>query len=226
MADLVDVIEPMLRVDWEDIAAVEQTGRDVLERIDADRSVLRRALEELRSRADLLSLCEHPDPDATAELGQRLDKIVLFADGRSGVRVRLHAFWPGHYDLPHNHRWSFASMILRGGFEHSLFGSERPDAETYPVPLKPVEVRQDTVGTSYALHHAQLHALISRPGSVSLVVRGPAAKQRSFLIEPATGRPVWHLGAADETPEQLARKRMTPQLLDELSAKFADWGLF
>jgi hypothetical protein len=220
------VVAPLRLIDWDDLDTVESVGRKVLEEIDGDRTILRAAVDALSTRPHLLALCEHPDPDVTAGLGQQLDKIVLYSDDDSGVRVRLHAFWPGHYDLPHNHRWSFVSLILRGGFQHSLFGPARAGDVAYPVPLEPVQVRQENTGTCYALHHDELHALVCEPGSVSLVIRGPAVKDRSFLVDPATGRPLWHVGAAQETLEEVAGKQMTAELLAELSTTFATWGLF
>jgi hypothetical protein len=223
--NLASAIEPLTSIDWDDIDAVEAAGRDVLEKLNADRTILRQAMDDLPNRPALLALCEHPDPEATAGLGQQLDKIVLYSDEKSGVRVRLHAFWEGCADLPHNHRWSFVSMVLHGQFRHSLFGPVADDA-TFLAPPRALHVRQEQAGTIYALHHDMLHALTAEPNTVSLVIRGPAAKDRSFLLDPATGERLWHVGAGQESPEEAARKQMTPDLLRELGSRFAEWGLF
>ncbi|MFG3107090.1 hypothetical protein [Streptomyces tendae] len=224
MDDIASVVEPLRSLDWEEMEAVEASCRGVLEQISANRHLLRTALEELPGRPELLALCEHPDAEATAGLGQQLDKIVLYED-ESGFRVRMHVFWSGCDDLPHNHRWSFASLILKGQFWHALYGPETDEDTVDPVVPKPLQVRMERTGSIYALHHSMLHSLVSEEHSVSLFIRGPAAKECSYLVDPADGRRHWHRGAADESPEDIARKRMTPALLRELTAKLDTWGI-
>ncbi|WP_066582756.1 hypothetical protein [Cellulomonas timonensis] len=225
MTALETLVEPLLKIDWDDTDAVEAVAEEALKAVAADGRILREALAALAERPDLQALCEHPDPQGTADLGQQLDKVVLYADPDSGVRVRLHAFWPGYYDLPHNHRWTFASLVMRGRFRHRIYGDQGPDDAPLPVPLLPLHVRHEEPGNVYALHHRMLHALIAEPGTVSLVVRGPAAKDRSFLVRESDGARVWHVGASNESSQQLARKRMSPARLAELTELFGTWGL-
>jgi hypothetical protein len=106
------IIGPLRSLDWEDIDAVEHATRKTLTTIIEDPGAIRAALHTLPERPELLRLCEHYDI---------LDKIVLHSD-ESGVRLRLHVFLPGYFDRPHNHRWSYASTILRGEYRHYLFG--------------------------------------------------------------------------------------------------------
>lgn len=226
MDDIASVVEPMRSLDWEDVDAVEAVGRKVFETVDADRSILRSALENVADRPDLLTLCEHPDVEVTVGQGQQFDKIVIYSDSESGVRVRLHVFWDGSYDLPHNHRFSFTSMILKGRLRHSLFGEAGPDDAMLRSPLKPLLVREEHPGSIYALHHSMLHSTVAEPQSVTLAFRGPASRERSFIVDPATGRRIWFLGAAKEAADEAERKRMTPSMLHDLSAKFGKWGLF
>lgn len=214
-------------VDWEDMAAVEEVGRKVLGAFDANRSILRNALDDVVRRPELLAMCEHPDPEATADQGQQFDKIVLYSDKESGVRVRMHVFWDDcSYDLPHNHRYSFVSVILKGQFHHSLFGGAGPDDAVTPAPLRPLLVRREQPGSIYALHHDMLHATVAEPQSVTVVVRGPASKDRSFIVDPATDKRVWFVGAGAESPEAVERKRMSPALLSSLATSLSTWGVF
>jgi hypothetical protein len=106
------IIGPLRSLDWEDIDAVEHATRKTLTTIIEDPGATRAALHTLPERPEPLRLCEHYDI---------LDKIVLHSD-ESGVRLRLHVFLPGYFDRPHNHRWSYASTILRGEYRHYLFG--------------------------------------------------------------------------------------------------------
>ncbi|WP_214324788.1 hypothetical protein [Nonomuraea sediminis] len=224
MGDLESVVEPLRSIDWEDTSSVEETCRKALEQLNTNRGILRKALYDLPNRPELLALCEHPSPVDTAELGQQLDKLVLYED-ETGFRVRMHIFWSGCDDLPHNHRWSFASMILKGQFRHLLYGLETyEDTMQLPIP-KPLQVRIERVGSIYALHHSMLHALVAEENAVSLFIRGPVVKERGYLVDPKTGKRIWHLGVAEETPEAIARKRMTPELLSELTAKLDEWGI-
>jgi predicted metal-dependent enzyme (double-stranded beta helix superfamily) len=221
---MASVVEPLRSIDWEDTDAMEEACRKVLEHLNSNRRIIRQALNELPDRPELLALCEHPDSEATAELGQQLDKIVLYED-ETGFRVRMHIFWSGCEDLPHNHRWSLCSMILKGQFRHSLYGVENYD-DTMQLPIpKPLQVRIEQVGSIYALHHTVLHALVAEENAVSLFVRGPSVKERGYLVDPKTGRRIWHLGAAEETPEAKALKQMTPERLRGLTAKLDEWNL-
>jgi hypothetical protein len=95
------IIEPLRTLDWEDTDAIARATTKAFASLTADRRTLASILRDLPERPDLLGLCEHYDI---------LDKIVLH-DDPSGVRVRLHVFLPGHFDRPHNHRWS---LVIRG----------------------------------------------------------------------------------------------------------------
>ncbi len=224
MDDLSAVVEPLRTLDWEDADAFEAPCREVLEYLNVNRAILGAALKELPDRPDLVALCEHPSSVDTAGLGQQLDKLVLYED-ETGFRVRMHVFWSGCEDLPHNHRWSLVSMIMRGQFRHSLYGLETyEDTMQLPIP-KPTAVRMEREGSIYALHHSVLHALVAEESAVTLFIRSPVVKQRGYLVEPRTGRRIWHLGVAEESPEAIERKRMTLPLLRDLTSRIQSWGI-
>ncbi|MGH3976283.1 MAG: hypothetical protein ACRDS9_23610 [Pseudonocardiaceae bacterium] len=64
-------------------------------------------------------------------------------------------------------------------------------------------------GTFYALHHTSVHAVQAEADTISLLVRGPSAKQRFLILDAAAGGSFWVYGAAQESPEQRASKRLT-----------------
>ncbi|KDA44530.1 hypothetical protein [Frankia sp. BMG5.23] len=210
------VIEPLRGLDWNDIDAVEHATRKALTQLADDPDLIRAALLELPNRPELLALCEHYDI---------LDKIVLYQND-AGIRVRLHVFLPGYFDRPHNHRWSYASRIVRGEYRHYLFGDLDVDAEPEPGSLAALQVRQEQVGDSYALHHSMVHAVVAEPYTVSLVIRGPAVKERFLVMDRGTGEHWWQYGAEQETAGDAARKRMTRERLDELTGLLREWDLF
>ncbi len=218
--DMETIIEPLRALDgpddWGDTDAVEAETRKVLDALTADRSVIRKVLTDLPRQPELLALCEHYDI---------LDKIVLW-DDPTGFRVRLHVFLPGYFDRPHNHRWSYASTILRGEYRHYLFGNVELDENVLPRDLEAVMVRQEQVGDAYALHHSMVHAVVAEPYTVSLVVRGPAVKDRFLVIDRKTGESWWQYGAKQESEENAAQKRMLIERVVELTDMLRDFDLF
>ncbi len=210
------LIKPLHSIDWEDIDAVEHATRKVLDTLAADRGAVRAILRSLPERPELLKLCEHYDI---------LDKIVLYAD-ETGVRVRLHVFLPGYYDRPHNHRWSYASHILAGEYRHYLFGDAELDEAIDPASLKALHVRQEQIGTSYALHHTMVHAVVAEPYTVSLVVRGPAVKDRFLVMDRKTGESWWQYGATQESAEEAAKKQVSIDHVSQVTDKLKEMDLF
>jgi hypothetical protein len=211
-----EIIGPLRELDWNDIDSVEHATRKALAQLAEAPDLVRPALLSLPQQPKRLALCEHYDI---------LDKVVLYAD-HSGVRVRLHVFLPGYFDRPHNHRWSYASLILRGEYRHYLFGDLDVDAEPEPDSLAALQVRQEQVGDSYVLHHSMVHAVVAEPYTVSLVIRGPSVKDRFLVMDRGTGERWWQFGAEQEPATEAARKRMTRERLDELTESLREWDLF
>jgi hypothetical protein len=210
------IIEPLRSIDWEDIDAVASATRKALTTLTDGGRQVREALLALPEHPDLFKLCEHYDI---------LDKIVLY-DDPSGVRVRLHVFLPGYFDRPHNHRWSYASSILRGEYRHYLFGDAELDEQIDPASLHALMVRQEQVGNAYALHHTMVHAVVAEPYTVSLVIRGPAVKDRFLVMDRKTGESWWQYGASQEPAYDAEQKRMSVERLTELTDHLREWDLF
>lgn len=208
------IVEPLRSIDWDDIDAVESATRKAFTALMENRRPVREILLAMPERPELLRLCEHYDV---------LDKIVLH-DDESGVRVRLHVFLPGYYDRPHNHRWSYASMIMRGQYRHHLFGNAELDETVDPASLKALIVRQEQVGNTYALHHSMVHAVVAEPYTVSLVVRGPAVKDRFLVMDRKTGESWWQYGARQELAHEAAEKHMSIERLAELTGWLREWN--
>ncbi|WP_280254906.1 hypothetical protein [Nocardia wallacei] len=203
-------------LDWNDIDAVENTCTEVLDILVEEPGIVRDRLAALPDRPNLLKLCEHYDI---------LEKVVLH-DDPSGFRVRLHVFLPGYFDRPHNHRWSYASRILRGQYRHYLFGNAELDEQVEPAKLPVLQAREELVGNAYALHHSMVHAVVAEPYAVSLVIRGPAMKDRFLVMDRATGEAWWQYGAMQESEQDAERKRMAPERLDWLIGQLDEWTLF
>ncbi|WP_433358861.1 hypothetical protein [Streptosporangium sp. CA-115845] len=194
-----DHIPALRAADWNDTAHVEASTAGLLAELAADPAALRAAVEAISGDRHLQQLCEHYDI---------LDKLVLH-DDPSGFRVRLHLFGPEHYDRPHNHRWTYSARLLSGSYTHTLYGTEEGFDETTDVSrLHPTMVRTEHTGDGYTLHHTMVHAAVAQPDTVSLIVRGPAVKDRFLVTDRATGQVWWQHGAAQESPAEAAAKRM------------------
>lgn len=210
-------------LNWDHLDAVTAAGTTLLNSLAEDHDRLTELAYHVPRDPHLAGLCEHYDI---------LDKIVLH-DDPSGWRLRLHVFLPGYFDRPHNHRWTYTSRILTGSYLHTLYGSDAQlpvgvadDAGTVDVSrLAPHLIRTETAGATYTLHHCMIHSVTAAPFTTSLIVRGPAVKNRFLVTDRTTGQSWWQYGAATETPEQAAQKRMTPQQLADRLAQLTDDGI-
>jgi hypothetical protein len=124
------------------------------------------------------------------------DKIVLLSG--KGFKLRLHHFHarPGHSPMEniHDHRWAFASTMIRGSFKMHLFeedpkGEEERTLHNYNAAkvnqkyateemgkrrLKIVERLQYAAGDSYIMLPDELHSIIHIPNqeAITLIVTG------------------------------------------------------
>ncbi|WP_254205850.1 hypothetical protein [Nocardia alni] len=217
MDDMDRVVEELCWLDWDDIDEVELMCREALNQLAANPGIVRARLHDLPNRPELMSLCEHYDI---------LDKIVLASEDDPGVRVRLHIFLPGYFDRPHNHRWSYASTILHGHYRHYLFGNAELDEQVEPSKLPVLHVREEPVGTTYALHHSMVHAVVAEPFTVSLVVRGPTVKEKFLVMDRHTNEAWWQFGAKDESEREAEKKQMSRTRFAEVTGWLEQWGLF
>lgn len=212
-----------LKLDWDDLTAVHQTTNELLREISVDREGLRAMVDAAREDEHLFDQCERH---------RLLDKISIYDGGPDHVRLRLHISTREHLDRPHDHRFSFMSRILRGGYRHTrheLVGDLDPDipwhiqedneARLVDTTAQPRFTTMQREGSTYALHHTEVHTTFTTPDTVSLFLRGPAEKERSLITERETGRLWWRYGAEKERPDRRERKQMTQRDFDDLAAR-------
>src|SRR5712691_7292365 len=81
----------------------------------------------------------------------------------------------GHAEVPHNHRYSLASVIMRGGFDHQFF--EQIDGE---LVEQVHERRSYAQGDAYTVDWQRLHKLSALSDhTVTLVVESPIVRHFS-----------------------------------------------
>ncbi len=212
-----DLFKMLTNLDWENTDDVNSSTQTLLNEFAHNKANIKSLLESVTTKTELLSLCEHYDI---------LDKIVLYSDKVVGFRMRLHVFLPGYYDRPHNHRWSYSSVILRGSYRHFLYGSDNNFDEHVSVQnLKPLMVREEQVGSTYTLHHSMVHSVVAQPYTVSLVIRGPAVKDRFLVTDKKTNETWWQYGAKYETQKEREIKAMSLERLEAVIEKIHELKL-
>lgn len=204
-----DSISALHGIDWDNLEQTAATSSAVLEQLAADPDLVQQAMGSARDDEHLRELCEHYDI---------LDKVVLYDDPAGLFRIRLHVFRPGYFDRPHNHRWTYSSRVLSGAYRHFIYAAtdESSDEPTDLSALEPTMIRVERPGSAYTLHHSAVHSVVAEPWTISLIVRGPARKDRFFVTDKATGRAWWQYGAKDESVEERLAKQMSDSQIAEV----------
>jgi predicted metal-dependent enzyme (double-stranded beta helix superfamily) len=212
-----DAFTPLSTLDWNDLPAVNSAATALLGQLAANRTILADLTAQMVENPHLAALCEHYDI---------LDKLVLH-DDPSGWRLRLHVFLDGYFDRPHNHRWTYTSRILTGSYTHTLYGTDHEFTDEVDVSaLTPRLVRVEEPGDTYTLHHSMIHSVTAHGEAITLIVRGPAVKDRFVVTDRATGKAWWQYGAATETTDAAAAKRMSDTQLRGRIAMLRASGIF
>lgn len=158
----------MAQIDWTDLDSAGERAGSILELLGREPASLRALVLASGSDAYLRGMAET----------HSIDRLVLYDALERGFRIRLHLYPAGHSDVPHDHRWSFASRILRGSYQHRIFSLEQTNsAATSRSNLRQVYRRTEVAGGGYVLDHRMIHTATAEPNTVSLMLRGPAVKE-------------------------------------------------
>jgi hypothetical protein len=208
---MLDVLD-RLQLDWTDLEKVTAINDELLHELAADKRTLARLLERCAEEQSLFAQCERH---------RLLDKLVIYDGSERGFRIRLHVSTNDHLDRPHDHRFSFSSLILAGGYRHvrhRLVGDldtdlapeamEDHQAVGSGLQVEPQFATEESAGSFYTIHHSAIHTTVMAENTVSLFIRGPAEKDRSLIIDRASGQLWWRYGAQQETQERRERKQM------------------
>lgn len=208
---MLDVLD-RLRIDWTDLDRATAVTDQLLHELAADKDTLRLLVDRAAEDDDLLAQCE---------CHRLLDKLVLYDGLDRGFRIRLHISTSDHLDRPHDHRFSFSSLILAGSYKqvrHRIVGGLpedvgadiQEDHQAVPIDarVEPEFATTEQVGSFYTIHHSVIHTTIMEDDTVSLFIRGPAEKERSLITDRDTGKLWWRYGAQGESPERRSQKVM------------------
>ncbi|AUY54599.1 hypothetical protein EH183_30570 [Streptomyces sp. CB01881] len=159
-------------IDWTDLRSAHAQCRSVLRRLAADSSLLTHLVDRLADDKDLLADADHHPV---------MDRLTLWHDPDRGIYLRLHVS-PGTNELiPHDHKYSFTTYILRGSYTHvwrRREGSYQGDFTSDQAPLG--LVTSERVGSCYTLGYSLIHQTVMEAGTVTLFMRGPKEQARSY----------------------------------------------
>ncbi|WP_163511859.1 hypothetical protein [Fodinicola acaciae] len=205
-------------VDWSDLNKAHLRNSEFLNALAADKEALATLVNRVRAQRDLWDMSEHH---------RLFDKLVLHDAPDRNFRIRLHVWSQIEVATPHDHRWSFTTSLLRGGYEHVLYDLVSPDGDPGHPAAAFAERFSSTLraGDSYTIHHTVVHATLTRSGTVSLIVRGPAEKSRALTTNPETGAVQFGLGRKDQTVDDVARSRLTIERYEEIRMQLRESGV-
>ncbi|MEU6353625.1 hypothetical protein ABZ896_30585 [Streptomyces sp. NPDC047072] len=179
-------LDDLPALDDGDLRLAHRRSREILLRLGADRPLLTQLVGEI----------EHdPQRMTESEVHPLINRLVIYQDDARGFQIRLHMS-PGARELvPHDHKYTFTTLVLAGAYLHVW--RRRTDAgegEFTAEDLQPGLITVERPGSCYTLGHPLVHQTVMLPGTVTLFMRGPRAKPRSHAA-------LDMLPAADEWPE-------------------------
>jgi len=212
-------------VDWGDLNKAHLQNSRFLRDLAADKATLGVLLDRVKADPGLWDMCEH---------NRLFDKLVLHDAPDRGFRIRMHRWSDVEMAAAHDHRWSFTTLLLTGGYEHACYDViEAPDDTDQPGPefsgarMEVTEKFRTTqrAGDSYTIHHTVVHATFTLAHTITLLLRGPAEKSRSRRTQPETGKIWYGFGREDQTAEQIAKRRLSTDQYDVIRAEISEYGL-
>ncbi|MGW3627811.1 hypothetical protein [Streptomyces sp. NPDC000880] len=158
-----------------DVRSTHRQGTALLERLEADRGLLTRLVDEIENDTARLE---------GSRVTLLLDRLALYQAPKRGFEIRLNMNpRTVNQEVPHDHSYNFATRILAGGYVHVV--RRRIDAgegEFRTSDLLPAIVAIERPGAGYTLGHPMVHQALMLPGTVTLFVRGPRLKSRSHAV--------------------------------------------
>lgn len=175
----------------------------------------------------LSEVCERPDTllefletrSATDRLACEIDKdackSTLWTSKNAESALRLHRFLGAGPDRPHNHRWPFASHLIRGSYRHTLFATETSiDHGVDIASIKPTLQHTVVAGSSYVLRSNLLHTVDADTNTLSLVFKWPSDRDRLLVIDREQQDSYWHYGSRH--PESRSNRYIRKMSEDEI----------
>ncbi len=162
-------------LDWSVPLASEEGARWIQDRIDPDEILTSLAALEPSSKRIMAYNCR--------ETGTH-HKWLLFSGSYVPYRIWLHQFkseiseGAGFSTAPHNHRYAFSTLILRGGYQHDRYEEFPSNSHAVKRSSRPVGV-----GDTYYLECDDIHSLANiMIGTLTLIIQSPPTRSESSSV--------------------------------------------
>jgi len=202
------LLEGLRDTPWNDVERAIEHVKPCLVGLAAERGLLVRLLERVGADSALRGMAEEFD---------YISQIVLVDRLELGYRLRLHIYGAVQHDWPHNHRWPLVNMLVQGRLIQSIYDTSiNLSGDLDYSNLQPIVVADRTPGDIYALHPDVIDVVVGQPGSVALLVRGPAMREHFTIFDRQSNRSWDRRGSADETDNDKAAKAMSDRRFEEI----------
>lgn len=148
-------------VNWEDIDNISEILFPVLDKLKLDDTII----------TDTLDFIENPENNfRLLDESEYFKRILLFEPISKNYSCRLLSMKPLDNDIAHNHRASFGTLIIEGGYKHYIY----QQADNVLTKQFESYVSKNSI---YFLHHSAIHSTISTSNHVSFQIRGKSLKE-------------------------------------------------
>lgn len=203
-------------LDWNDLKQLDERGAVLLERL-ADPGALGALVARVMQTPALLAMCER---------FELFEKVVLHRCVQPDVRLRLHVFGDRFVEAAHNHRSAFVARLINGSYQHLLYGEADRLDDARAHAFKPILAARLRSGEGYSLGASAVHSTMAEPGTVSLVIRGPAVAGTFRILDLKNGQPRTRAGAASAAgPQEEGEAPLGLERLCEIGRMLVDAGL-
>jgi hypothetical protein len=203
-------------------------------KLDLFSSISREILSQIANtphqlRSLVLAITDDEDLFSSCARYTALDKLVLKNIPDHPMQLQLYIYsdppdrliTPSQIDIrePHNHRWNFSSLILAGGYHHTIYSTSAED------DLVPTMIREESHGCCYTLHHSQFHSILEYPNTITLILRGPLEKEHFQVSSHKSGKVKWHNSPSSKNLEEQSRKTIDLKRYHHLVTRLTDLGI-
>ncbi|MEZ8656738.1 hypothetical protein AB6D60_22475 [Vibrio splendidus] len=223
--DIIKKIENT-KVDWNDFESASEITTELLNELCSAQQNIESLIDYMLRSKRLRGMCES---------NSLLDVLVLYDSLEDqGIRIRMHIAKKSQLHRPHDHRWSFTTKILSGGYDHAVYKTNTSPYEItdlsnsvdYQSPVCPdpnyllgnknfelVLKHRMQPGATMTICHSNVHTVEMKEGACSIIIRGPAAKERSLIYDFDNEKLWWRFGANNETEKRQNEKKMSSEHL-------------
>jgi len=241
-------------IDWTAFEDGAQQSLELIQALADDKTALRNLVLRIADDDRLLSMCEVHQHDEVADEvdiaaeDRRVHYLVLHDALERGIRLRLLEPAVGSFNPIHDHRYSFASILLSGSYRHSIYSpiplalgqssswrcnQQDGTHEEFDLPsapdfagFAPAWVQDYRTGSSYAMHHSTLHTVThGEPDTFSLMLRSEPQKRASVLAEPKSQTYWWKFSRTAEGDQHLSKTAMSKTQFFQMVARMEAAGV-